>query len=174
MKLPKQLPIFAVFVGNLFCVLKKNLPFTTSIIGNSERPKRQKLVSAETEASATSTEASAEASAESLPRKYLIIGKLSSKFRCVKKRIFSNWMIGKIWWVFYFLICTKMKYHFNSVNILEKLHKVGKKNYVKLAKNRRFCWFGDSASFTEASAELFRPILTEALAEASVSVVHYW
>ena len=33
---------------------------------NSERPKREKLVSAETEASATFTEASAEASAESL------------------------------------------------------------------------------------------------------------
>ena len=32
----------------------------------SERPKREKLVSAETEASATFTEASAEASAESL------------------------------------------------------------------------------------------------------------
>ena len=35
------------------------------LVKSSERPKRQKLVSAETEASATFTEASAEASAES-------------------------------------------------------------------------------------------------------------
>ena len=51
------------------------------------------------------------------------------------------------------------------------------KNYVKSAKNAVFCWFGGSANFTEASAELFRPISTEASAEASaeasVSVVHY-
>ena len=37
-----------------------------SVFKTSERPKREKLVSAETEASATFTEASAEASAESL------------------------------------------------------------------------------------------------------------
>ena len=47
------------------------------------------------------------------------------------------------------------------------------KNYVKSEKNAVFCYFGGSAGFTEASAELFRPILTEASAEASVSVVHY-
>ena len=64
----------------------------------------------------------------------------------------------------YFVIGTKlklMKFVFNSVN------------YVKSAKNTQFLWFGGSADFTEASAELFRPILTEASAEASVSVVHY-
>ena len=33
--------------------------------------------------------------------------------------------------------------------------------------------FGASVVFTEASAELFRPEMAEALAEASVSVVHY-
>ena len=65
----------------------------------------------------------------------------------------------------YFVIGTKlklMKFVFNSVN------------YVKSAKNTQFLWFGGSADFTEASAELFRPILTEASAEASVSVVHYF
>ena len=41
-----------------------------------------------------------------------------------------------------------------------------------LAKIAWFSRFGGSADFTEASAELFRPILTEASAEASVSVVH--
>ena len=35
-----------------------------------------------------------------------------------------------------------------------------------------FVWFGGSAALAEASAELFRPKLTEASAEASVSVVH--
>ena len=35
-----------------------------------------------------------------------------------------------------------------------------------------FCRFGGSAIFTEASAELFRPEMAEASAEASVSVVH--
>ena len=57
-----------------------------------------------------------------------------------------------------------IKYYFNSEKI--------QKNYVKSAKNAVFCWFGGSANFTEASAELFRPISTEASAEASVSVVH--
>ena len=33
--------------------------------------------------------------------------------------------------------------------------------------------FGGSAISTEASAELFRPKMAEASAEASVSVVHY-
>ena len=33
--------------------------------------------------------------------------------------------------------------------------------------------FGDSAAFTEASAEPIRPKMAEASAEASVSVVHY-
>ena len=46
------------------------------------------------------------------------------------------------------------------------------KNYVKSAKNVVFWCFGGSANFAEASAELFRPISTEASAEASVSVVH--
>ena len=36
-----------------------------------------------------------------------------------------------------------------------------------------FCCFGGSAALAEASAELIRPKLTEASAEASVSVVHY-
>ena len=58
-----------------------------------------------------------------------------------------------------------MKYQFNSVLTFSK-------NYVKSAKNVNFCCFGDSVGFTEASAELFRPILTEDSAEASVSVVH--
>ena len=43
-------------------------------------------------------------------------------------------------------------------------------NVVKMAFFRRF---GGSVTFTEASAELFRPEMTEASAEASVSVVHY-
>ena len=34
--------------------------------------------------------------------------------------------------------------------------------------------FGGSADLTEASAELFRPELAEASAEASVSVVYYY
>ena len=34
-------------------------------------------------------------------------------------------------------------------------------------------FFADSATSTEASAELIRPKLAEASAEASVSVVHY-
>ena len=36
-----------------------------------------------------------------------------------------------------------------------------------------FCWFGGSAALAEASAEAVRPKMTEASAEASVSVVHY-
>ena len=64
----------------------------------------------------------------------------------------------------YFLIGIKLN--------LMKYHKNIFKNYVKSVKNRRFCCFGGSAGFTEASAELFRSILTEASAEASVSVVH--
>ena len=69
----------------------------------------------------------------------------------------------------YFLIGIKlklMKCYFNSVNNLEKL---GTWNQQKIAV---FLWFGGSVGFTEASAELFRPILTEASAEASVLVVH--
>ena len=60
-----------------------------------------------------------------------------------------------------------MKYHFNLVNtnFTKKLREIG--------KNAIFCYFGGSAGFTEASAELFRPNLTEASAEASVLVVHY-
>ena len=46
-------------------------------------------------------------------------------------------------------------------------------NYVKTVTIAVICRFGGSADFTEASAELFRPKLTEASAEASVSVVHY-
>ena len=44
---------------------------------------------------------------------------------------------------------------------------------VQKPKNDVFCRFGGSANFTEASAELFRPKMAEASAEASVSVVHY-
>ena len=40
-------------------------------------------------------------------------------------------------------------------------------------KNGGFCRFGGSAGWPKDSAELFRPILTEASAEISVSVVHY-
>ena len=47
------------------------------LLKNSERPKRQKLVSAETEASVRFTEASAETSAESLAQKSLKIRKFS-------------------------------------------------------------------------------------------------
>ena len=68
----------------------------------------------------------------------------------------------------YFLIGTKMKtmkYHFNFVNISKKLREIREKSPF-------FCCFGGSAGITEASAELFRLILTEASAEASVSVVH--
>ena len=46
-----------------------------------------------------------------------------------------------------------------------------------MSKNRKkitfFRRFGGSATSTEASAELFRPKMAEASAEASVSVVHY-
>ena len=41
-----------------------------------------------------------------------------------------------------------------------------------LAKNDIFAVSADSATSTEASAELIRPKLVEASAEASVSVVH--
>ena len=37
-----------------------------------------------------------------------------------------------------------------------------------------FCRFGGSAALAEASAEAVRPKMTEASAEASVSVVHYY
>ena len=58
-----------------------------------------------------------------------------------------------------------MKYFFNSENMFEKIT-------WNQQKTPFFCCFGGSADFAEASAELFRPILTEASAEASVLVVH--
>ena len=44
----------------------------------------------------------------------------------------------------------------------EKLREIGQKMTI-------FVWFGGSVALAEASAELFRPKLTEASAEASVS-----
>ena len=46
------------------------------------------------------------------------------------------------------------------------------KNGQKWPKMPFFRRFGDSAAFTEASAEPIRPKMAEASAEASVSVVH--
>ena len=46
------------------------------------------------------------------------------------------------------------------------------KNVQISTKNDVFCRFGGSVTFTEASAELFRPEMAEASAKASVSVVH--
>ena len=48
----------------------------------------------------------------------------------------------------------------------------------KMVKKRQqiaiFCCFGGSAGLAEASAEAVRRKITEASAEASVSVVHYF
>ena len=52
---------------------------------------------------------------------------------------------------------------------------MGKKPWKIDQKSQKitfFRWFGGSATSTEASAELFRPKMAEASAEASVSVVH--
>ena len=46
------------------------------------------------------------------------------------------------------------------------------KNGPKFAKIGVFCCFGGSATLAEASAEAVRLKITEASAEASVSVVH--
>ena len=96
------------------------------------------------------------------------IAKIFSKIRTQEKYPFSNLMLNRFDDFMYYLI----SYYFNHVISLANLHHIGEKNTWNYRKTPIFCCFGGSVGFTEASAELIRPILTEASAEASVSVVH--
>ena len=151
-------------------------PPIIAYIDNSERPNQLKLSSAEPRSFGQIHRSFGRSFGRISGHKWRKNWQIFSKkiWYISKEDPFNNWIVeiphlfGTIGFKIYFLIGTKMKflkYHINFGNIPKKI--------TWNRKNDVFCWFGGSADFTEASAELFRPILTEASAVASVSVVHY-